>query len=147
MTLLWFCEFLGEDGEEVFVEGFGDLEEEVGVEAFALEDVIYVGAFATDFAGKPWGGTLLCLKFLLDEFAYMYHKKNVELLLLVSTTKGSRIAHQSQRSSNTEAHVDMNILPNALRELSHKVSDRNIHTTKTSILLSPLTLIMNLRDS
>ena len=34
MTLLWFCEFLGEDGEEVFVEGFGDLEEEVGVEAF-----------------------------------------------------------------------------------------------------------------
>ena len=51
--ILWFCEFLGEDGEEVFVECFGDLEEEVGVEAFALEDVIYVGAFATDFAGKP----------------------------------------------------------------------------------------------
>ena len=49
--------------------------------------------------------------------------KNVELLLLVSTVKGSRIAHQSQRSSNTEAHVDMNILPNALRELVHKVSD------------------------
>jgi hypothetical protein len=44
---------LGEDGEEVFVEGLGDLEEEVGVEAFALEYVIYVGAFATDFAGKP----------------------------------------------------------------------------------------------
>jgi hypothetical protein len=71
---------LGEDGEEVFVEGFGDLEEEVGVEAFAL-------------------------------------------LLLVSTTKGSRIAHQSQRSSNTEAHVDMNILPNALHGLTRKVSD------------------------
>ena len=66
---------MGEDGEEVFVEGFGDLEEEVGVEAFALEDVIYVGAFATDFAGKPWGGAFLSLKFLLDEFAYMYHKK------------------------------------------------------------------------
>ena len=31
---------------------FGDLEEKVGVEAFALEDVIYVGAFATDFAGE-----------------------------------------------------------------------------------------------
>ena len=66
---------MGEDGEEVFVEGFGDLEEEVGVEAFALEDVIYVGAFATDFARKPRGGAFLCLKFLLDEFAYMYHKK------------------------------------------------------------------------
>ena len=71
----------------------------------------------------------------------------MELLLLVSTVKGSRIAHQSQRSSNTEAHVDMNILPNALRELAHKVSDRNIHTSETSILLSPLTLIVNLRDS
>jgi hypothetical protein len=71
---------LGEDGEEVFVEGFGDLEEEVGVEAFAL-------------------------------------------LLLVSTVKGSRIAHLSQRSSNTEAHVDMNIPPNALHGLTRKVSD------------------------
>jgi hypothetical protein len=78
----------------------------------------------------------LCLKFLLDEFAYMYHKKNVELLLLVSTIKGSRIAYLNQRTSNTEAHVDMNILPNALRELAHKVSDRNIHTSETSILLS-----------
>jgi hypothetical protein len=87
---------LGEDGEEVFVEGFGDLEEEVGVEAFAL-------------------------------------------LLLVFTIKGSRIAHLSQRTSNTEAHVDMNILPNALHGLTHKVFDRNIHTSETSILLSPLT--------
>ena len=86
---------MGEDCEEVFVEGLGDLEEEVGVDAFALKDVIYVGAFATDFAGKPWGGALLCLKFLLDEFANVYHKKNVELLLLVSTIKGSRIAHPS----------------------------------------------------
>ena len=65
----------------------------------------------------------MCLKFLLDEFSYMYHKKNVELLLLVSTIKGSRIAYLNQRTSNTEAHVDMNILPNALRELAHKVSD------------------------
>ena len=73
--------------------------------------------------------------------------KNVELLLLVSTITGSRIAYLNQRTSNTEAHVDMNILPNALRELAHKVSDRNIHTSETSILLSPLTLIMNLRDS
>jgi hypothetical protein len=71
---------LGEDGEEVFVESFGDLEEEVGVEAFAL-------------------------------------------LLLVFTIKGSRIAHLSQRSSNTEAHVDMNIPPNALHGLRRKVSD------------------------
>ena len=78
----------------------------------------------------------MCFKFLLDEFAYMYHKKNVELLLLVSTIKGSRIAYLNQRTSNTEAHVDMNILPNALRELAHKVSDRNIHTSETSILLS-----------
>jgi hypothetical protein len=84
---------LGEDGEEVFVEGFGDLEEEVGVEAFAL-------------------------------------------LLLVSTIKGSRIAYLNQRTSNTEAHVDMNIPPNALYELTCKVSNMNIHTTKTSILLS-----------
>ena len=66
---------MGEDGEEVFVEGFGDLEEEGGVETFALEDVIYVGAFATDFAGKPWGGALLDFKFLLEEFANVYHKK------------------------------------------------------------------------
>ena len=62
--------------------------------------------------------------------------KNVELLLLVSTIKGSRIAYLNQRTSNTEAHVDMNIPSNALRESSHKVSDINIHTTKTSILLS-----------
>ena len=66
---------MGEDGEEVFVEGFGDLEEKVGVEAFTLEYVIYVGAFATDFSGKPWGGALLGFKFLLDEFANVYHKK------------------------------------------------------------------------
>ena len=44
---------MGEYFEEVSVEGLGDLEEEVGVEAFALKDVIYVGAFATDFAGEP----------------------------------------------------------------------------------------------
>ena len=68
--------------------------------------------------------------------------KNVELLLLVSTIKGSRIAYLNQRTSNIEAHVDM-AYPSALWA-PPLIKGRNRRYTSVSLHHAKVRIIFHL---
>ena len=59
--------------EEVVVEDAGDAQQQGGVDAFALEDGIHIGALAAQLAGKPCHGAFLAAEFFFYQRPDVYH--------------------------------------------------------------------------
>ena len=55
------------------LEDDADVLKQLGVNAFFLENLIYVGAVTTQLCGKPSHGPVLPAEFLFYETAYMDH--------------------------------------------------------------------------
>lgn len=59
--------------EEVVAQDAGDAQQQGGVDAFALEDGVHIGAFAAQLAGKPCHGAFLAVEFFFYQRPDVYH--------------------------------------------------------------------------
>ncbi len=48
------------------MQNIRNTEQQIGIDAFTLENRVHIGPLATQFVGEPRYGTFLALEFLLD---------------------------------------------------------------------------------
>ena len=64
--------FLAIEEEEIVVKDDADALKQAGVNAFALEDIIHIGAVAVQLLCEPTNAALLAQQFCLDFFTDVY---------------------------------------------------------------------------
>lgn len=79
-------ELCGVVAKKVVVEHLRYTQKQFGIDTFAFENSVHIGAFATDLCSKPRDTTPLSAKFALYELSYVnitFHKqKNASVNLL-----------------------------------------------------------------
>ncbi len=72
MSRLLALELLGIEGEEVFFEGYADLEQQIGADTVARENIVDVSAIATKLLREPHDTLTLVQQFLVDFIPNIY---------------------------------------------------------------------------
>ena len=90
--------------EEIVIQNLGNSQQELRVDALALEDVVHIGAFAIEFLGEPGDGAFLAVEFFFDKFPNVYHRclfvKKAEPFVTYPTLR-HRQAPDSRISTNS----------------------------------------------
>lgn len=86
------------------VQNLGNSQQELRVDALALEYVVHIGAFAIEFLGEPGDGAFLAVEFFFDKFPDVYHRclfvKKAEPFVTYPTLR-HRQAPDSRISTNS----------------------------------------------
>lgn len=81
--------------KEIPVQDSAYAHKQVGVNALALENGIYVRALATKFAGEPADAAFLRTQFLLYESSDVYHDKILSIMIRTSTRESQKSQYET----------------------------------------------------
>ena len=70
--VLWCCKLLGIEGKEILIEGDADSHQQIGSNAIAHEDIIYIGTITAQLLWQPGDRMALSQQFIMDLFSDIY---------------------------------------------------------------------------